>query len=282
MHAETGYFRADCIAMGEINVSDSSQLPLSGSSFSRRKLILRKTTVYLSALLIGAGTLAFILASPLLLHQLTHIKGIDWAQLSNIGQTYGAASALLSGMALIGITLSLLVQARQARTERIRITRERHADLLRLVLEAPDVYGPVIGYTPRSAVDDRRLLFCTMWVNYARIGFHMGVLTEETLHDDIFGPAFTNDPMRKWWLAVRRYWSGDLIQGGKDRKFVKIIDEEYRKAIATAPTPALNVEGVRSDAQETQSPKRYDLLAGTALGVAIGILLGSRLRHKNH
>lgn len=268
--------------MAEIDMSELTEPLISGSSFSRRKQIIRKSAAYLYALLITVGILTLILASPLLLLQLNHVKGVDWPELSNIGQTYGAASAILSGMALVGITLSLIVQARQARAERIRITRERHTELLRLVLEAPDIYGPAIGFKPQFTVEDQRIIFCTMWVNYARMGFQMGVLTEEVLHDDIFGPAFINKPMREWWLAVRKYWSGNLVQGSKERKFVQIIDEEYRKAVAAGPAIAFNVEDPQPDTETTMTAKHCDLWVGTALGVAIGILLRSRLRHDRH
>ena len=158
----------------------------SRSSFPWRTPTIRKAAVYLAALTITAGVLSLVLISPLLLRQLGRIGGIDWTRLSNIGQTYGAASAILSAVALIGISLSLLIQTRQARTERIKITRERHMELLRIVLDAPDVYCPVIGMQPKSAVDTKRFLFSTMWVNYARVGFQAGVLTEEVLREDIF------------------------------------------------------------------------------------------------
>jgi hypothetical protein len=265
--------------MDEVDISELSESSTSRSSL-RRNLITRKVPMYFLALFIATGALALILFSPLLLRQLTRIKGIDWSGLSNIGQTYGAASAILSGIALIGISLSLLVQARQARTERVRITRERHMELLRIVLDAPNVYGPVIGLSVHSTRDYQQFLFCTMWVNYVRMGFQMGVLTEEILREDIFGPAFTHEPMRKWWVAVRKYWRGDLVQGGKERKLTQIIDEEYRKAAAAGPPIMLNTKNARADIRTTLSPQRLNVLAGTALGIALGILLGSR-RHRN-
>ena len=223
----------------------------------------------MAALSVIIGALSLILISPLALRQLGHVKGIDWPKLSDIGQTYGAVSAILSAVALIGITLSLLIQARQARTERIRITRERHMELLRIVLDAPEVYSPVIGTqsvfgveSPQSEIDTRRLLFCTMWVNYARMGFETGVLTEEILHDDIFGPAFRSEPMRRWWVRVRRYWSGNLIQGRKEHKFVQIIDEEYRKAEKAGPAITLSAQ---PEISTTTTAKYYKALTGTAL-----------------
>ena len=253
-----------------------------GSSFSWRNPIIRKAAVYLATLSITVGVLALLLVSPLLLRQLTRARGIDWTELSNIGQTYGAASAILSGIALIGISLSLLIQAQQARTERTRITRERHMELLRLILDAPDVYGPVIGFQARSTTDARRFLFSTMWVNYARLGFQIGVLTEEILRDDIFGPAFRSEPMRTWWVFARESWSGNLVQGRRERRFVQIIDDEYRRAVTAGPSAALNVEDAPPSATITPSTKHLDILTGTALGVTIGILLGSRLRQNRH
>src|SRR5262249_35576449 len=153
-------------------------------SFTWRRPIFRRAVIYLAVLFAVIGVLSLILLSPFLLRQLGQIKGIDWTKLSNIGQTYGAAAAILSTIALVGVTLSLLIQTQQARTERIRITRERHMELLHIILDTPEVYGPVIGAeSARSGIDSRQFLFCTMWVNYARLGFQMGVLTERLLHD---------------------------------------------------------------------------------------------------
>ena len=265
--------------MNENNMNELGEPLTSARSSTRRKAIIRKVAIYLVALFAIAGVLSLILVSPLLLRQLAQIKGIDWTELSNIGQTYGAASAILSAVALIGITLSLMVQARQARIERVRITRERHMELLRIILDAPEVYSPIIGVeAARSGTDTRRFLFCTMWVNYARMGFEAGVLTEELLHDDIFAPAFKSEPMRKWWTRARKYWSGNLIQGRKDRKFVQIIDEEYRKAEKEGPAIVPSAEDGAPYIVTTKASKRYNTLTGTVLGVTLGIIIGSRLR----
>jgi hypothetical protein len=265
--------------MNENNVTELGEPLTSGRYLTRRKPIIRKATIYLAALIAIAGVLSLILVSPLLLQQLAQTKGIDWAGLSNIGQTYGAASAILSAIALIGITLSLIIQARQARIERVRITRERHMELLRVILDAPKVYGPIIGVeAEQSGIDVRRFLFCTMWVNYARMGFEAGVLTEELLHDDIFAPAFKSEPMRKWWNRARKYWSGNLIQGRKDRAFVQIIDEEYRKAEKDGPAIVPSAENDAPYVVKAATTKQYNTLTGTVLGVTLGIIIGSRLR----
>jgi Family of unknown function (DUF6082) len=269
------------LEQGRVDMNDLDKHPRPGRNFSLRKRVIYKAAAYLATLLLIAGILSLVLISPLFLRQLSHIKGIDWATLSNVGQTYGAASAILSAIALIGVSLSLLVQARQARTERVRITRERHMELLQIILDDPDVFGPVIGIRRRPLVDSRQHLFCTMWVNYARMGYQAGVLTEEILHDDIFGPAFQNEPMRKWWTYSRRFWSGDLIQGRLERKFVKIIEEEYSKAVLERPSIASSGETPSLDPLATPATKRHRMLVGTVVGAAIGIALGSRIRQRH-
>ena len=125
--------------------------------------------------------------------------------------------------------------------------------------------------------DSRQHLFCTMWVNYARMGYQAGVLTEEILRDDIFGPAFRNEPMRRWWIYSRRLWSGDLIRGRLERKFVEIIEEEYNKAVSERPSIKSSAEAPSLNPLATQATERHRMLVGTVVGAAIGIALGSRI-----
>ncbi|MGP4027010.1 DUF6082 family protein [Actinomadura sp. 3N407] len=60
-----------------------------------------------------------------------------WERLSFIGQTYGAASALLSAFALIGIAATLILQARDTEVNREQGRRVLHVDLLKMALENP-------------------------------------------------------------------------------------------------------------------------------------------------
>src|SRR5216684_1108380 len=61
--------------------------------------------------------LTLVLLSPLALAWLKNLNR-NWLQLSNMGQTYGAISALISSLALGGVVVSLIYQARDLRTTR--------------------------------------------------------------------------------------------------------------------------------------------------------------------
>ncbi|MFF9359895.1 DUF6082 family protein [Streptomyces griseoluteus] len=63
----------------------------------------------------------------------------DWGKLSDISQTYGAVSVVLSAIVLAGVALSLLYQVRQTRTSNEQAIRDSHFQLATLALSDPDL-----------------------------------------------------------------------------------------------------------------------------------------------
>jgi hypothetical protein len=55
----------------------------------------------------------------------------SWARRGNIGATYGAAAALLSVLALAGVAVSLVLQARETMVTREQTARAVHTELLK-------------------------------------------------------------------------------------------------------------------------------------------------------
>jgi hypothetical protein len=94
------------------------------------------------------AALALVVVSPLALRQLGSLRGTNWAQLSNIGQTYGAASALLTGLALIGVAGSMVFQARTIQVSREWSARQHHMHLMEMTLANP-LYQPCWGADPK-------------------------------------------------------------------------------------------------------------------------------------
>lgn len=62
-------------------------------------------------------------------------------RLSAIGQTYGGVSALLTALALGGVVLSLLYQARDVGIAGEQARRAVHNELLKMELERPAIHG---------------------------------------------------------------------------------------------------------------------------------------------
>ena len=234
-------------------------------------IFVRRLAKYLAVFVGVILILSLVLLSPILLRQLGIFTSANWAQLSEIGQTYGAASAVLSGIALIGISLSLLIQARQARNERIRLVFERHTQLLTMELEHLDIYGPVFGLNPPPGIDARQFLFCTMVMNYQRLGFLTGTILEEDLRGEGLPDMFGAEPTRIWWESVKHLWLNSPGLDRRDRKFARIVEDEYWKAVKKRPS----VEQSNPKIPEPKDRKTGKIVAALGLSVAVAIIFKS-------
>ena len=240
---------------------------------------------YISILLyIGIGILltsviTLTLASPILLYNLRLPPGINWSRLGSIGEAYGASSAVLSAFALLAVSVSLFLQRYRVRAERIRIVRDRQTELLAIALENPEIYAPVIGFD-RDATPEaiRRNLFANMWMNYSRLGYEMGILTEQMLREEIFPAMFGGEPGRDWWASASIYWHRGKLSR-RDLKFVKIASEEFERAIETPVTPLMRSAGEGEMVTGRRGKGNgWMTIAGATLGFSFGLAVGSRVR----
>lgn len=240
----------------------------------------RKLTVFSTALASLTALIALILASPLLLNGASHYHGINWQNLGNIGQAYGGISAILSGLALAGIATSLLVQARQARTERIRLVRENHLTLLRMAMDQPGLFAPVLGgaHTPTTSDGYRRFMFLTMYMRYALTGFEMGLISERMLREEIVKGAFSSKPGRDWWNITSKHWHEEDSSSRKEREFKRIIREEAAKALEK-PAVMRSIEDPPSAGTRRNAINWSEILAVAIGSITIGVFIGS-LRRK--
>lgn len=83
---------------------------------------------HLVILLLVLVSIGLVVASPWALRALGG-SNLDWSRLSNIGQTYGAVSAIIAAVALLGVVSSLIVQSREAKIARISAQRAHHVEL---------------------------------------------------------------------------------------------------------------------------------------------------------
>ena len=106
----------------------------------------KKRTIFIASATTAAAAalLLVVIFSPLALREFGNSTQTNWSQLSSIGQTYGAISALLTAMALIGVVASLLFQAREVRLAKEQAIRMFHHELIRMQLDDP-LYMAALG-----------------------------------------------------------------------------------------------------------------------------------------
>ena len=260
-------------------LSSRRSLKLSFSAF-------RRTTQASALMVAGAGLIVLVAVSPLALKQIAPLGGKEWARLSNIGQTYGAASALLTGLALIGVVGSIVLQVRAAQISREQSSREHHVHLVEMALEDP-VYqrcwgGGLRAHATRDSY--RQQVYLNLIVSNWEKDYVLGGFPEHALRGSA-GYLFRGEAARTFWADARDVRL-ELSDNRRTRRFCRILEEEYQRATTSGP-PDVLADAAPSPAPPSQQPtSRYDglrtgstLLLGAIGGVALGkVLWRLRLR----
>lgn len=194
-----------------------------GRGIRARRVLFASLLVLTIATMIGIVT-----ASPLALDGLGNMAR-DWNRLSLIGQTYGAASALLSVLALIGISASLILQAHENKANREQALRASHAELMQKAMDDP-LYARVWGalMAPGDFDSQREHMYVNLIVSHWEMEYGLGAITEEHLRA-IAHAIFSEEPGRRYWRAARPVRMISSM-GRREERFHQILDEEFTKA----------------------------------------------------
>jgi hypothetical protein len=224
--------------------------------------------------------LAFIVLSPAVLGLLSGDSSY-WTRLGNIGQTYGAASTLISVLALTGVAGSLFFQAREAKANRDQALRSLHLDLMKMAMEDETyarAWGPFFDNGDHQA--QRQHMYVNLIIEHWRMMCEFGSMTEEHLRS-VAHVVFQGEPGRRFWAngrELRMRSSGSAFE----RRFHQVLDEEYRKALAEGPAVAVPVRQSGEHRQTRPSephgapgPWRA-VLGGAAAGFLAGLILRRR------
>jgi hypothetical protein len=204
--------------------------------------VLRPRRLLLAAA-VAVAVVAVVL-SPFLLAALGGF-GVNWNRLSEIGQTYGAVSAVLSALALGAVAMSVSIQARQARAGQIQAVRGFHLDLVRMQLDDLPTYLPCWGPLDLPGPQaQRRHIYTNLMFSYASMGYGVGEISDPWLRHMVAG-MFQGEFARRYWRTARG--SGVFSAGGnrRGRRFVAIVDDEYRRAIEAGPPVLVDEPPVR-------------------------------------
>jgi hypothetical protein len=203
-----------------------------------------------------------------------------WERLSFIGQTYGAASALLAVLALIGIAASLVFQARESRASREQAFRAANTEMLKMAMDDPDYaecWGGLITETDRR--DQRRSMYVNMILTQWEMGFETGAIGEAHIRALAAG-LFAGRVPWEFWKDARdlRITTAESRRG---RRFQQIVDEEFRRLPAPRipPRPRDAVHPPVAPARSHPMGARGRTALWTALGAAAGAVAAVAARH---
>ncbi|WP_017592544.1 DUF6082 family protein [Nocardiopsis potens] len=201
-----------------------------------------------------------------------------WERLSFIGQTYGAASALLAGAALIGVAATLVLQARETRLSRENALRESNAELLRMAMEDP-VYAACWGenLTDAGGTAQRQSMYTNMILSQWEMAYESRSIDDGHLRA-LAARLFAGRVGWDFWADVREVRISTAASR-RSRRFHAILDEEFagRPRRPAAPTPAPDRPSAPA---RPPAPAALPTAAGAAAGLLAGLgaaLLARRL-----
>ncbi|MCZ0991608.1 DUF6082 family protein [Streptomyces diastatochromogenes] len=228
----------------------------------------------------AAIALTVVLLSPFVLEEMSGSKGVDWNRLSQIGAAYGFTSAIVSTLALAGVAVSLIVQNRQARAEQIQGIRTYYLELVRLELDDMALFQPVWGHTDIVEPEkQKRHVYSDLMMNYAWMGFEIGMIPESLLRDMLSG-MFTGEAGRDYWGRAQTSWIAGSSGSRIGRRFVTVVGEEHARAVAAGPPAHSPRAPSPPPTPAAWASHRWRTSAGALIGLGTGLALGSFLRSR--
>jgi Family of unknown function (DUF6082) len=166
-----------------------------------------------------------------------------FSALADVRQFYMTVSVLISSFALVGVTISLLYQARAGRTSREQAIRSLQQQLIKMEMDYPALMtamGAPWGLPiPAESTRIRDHLYIHMWATFWAGNYAVGELNDATVREEARLELFSSEAGRAYWAAVReRVLSANE---GKYRRFAHLVDDEYQKVMASDTPVAVPV-----------------------------------------
>ncbi|HWE87850.1 MAG TPA: DUF6082 family protein [Pseudonocardiaceae bacterium] len=201
-------------------------------------------------------------------------SNLDWNRLSSIGQTYGAVSAIIAAVALLGVVASLVVQRREAKAARINAQRNHHVDLMRMAMEDP-LYMDCLGqYLTENFDTKRQRAYVNLLVAQWFSQYEIGEFNDKRLRVAATN-VLTSLPGRGYWEAARQYWR-ENYSGRRARRFHRVLEEAYQEAVKKPPSrPPVGP----AEVSERRAGRWWVLLgaAGCGAAAAVGLRAARRI-----
>jgi len=182
--------------------------------------------------------------------------GEQWSRLSDVGQTFGVLSSIISGLALVALVITARIQFREIRHNRADLERQREfwarsqqelhrtaesnhlgllMEILKMSIDDDDLAAVWPEYEPvPSRQRNRQYLYANIIYQFNWSSLRMnGYSDEQVLANMRY--LFTSQLMREYWAAGARARKS-LVPGSSEFDFARRIDElcgEY-DVVATA------------------------------------------------
>lgn len=179
---------------------------------------------------------------------------------------------MLSVFAIIGVTVTLIYQAREVKVAREEARRNAIGDLLKMAMADPDFnecWGPT--GLEESFKDQRQHMYVNMILSQWQMSYETGALGEKRLRV-VAEEMFLGRVGRKFWQDAREIRLA-TSENKRANRFHEVLDEAYQNVVhLPIPNPAPPEEGWEHKPHRPRyswiSPVLGFLLGAVAVAVA--------------
>jgi hypothetical protein len=174
--------------------------------------------------------LLLIVLSPIMLETFGKMLPLDVEYLSKIGGSYGAISAILSGISLCFLAGSSVLQVRQTQITQLHAIRTMQLELLRMSMDNP-TYRSALGegYQAKSKEKWRLHAYLNLWTMHFQMAFLTGSIGEAGLRSWLRNELFDSEHGRQFWGDARSAYRAEQTTQKHKRFFIILEDEFQRK-----------------------------------------------------
>jgi len=134
-------------------------------------------------------------------------------------------STLISSIALTGVAVSLLLQARQLRASQIQASRSAQVELIKMAVDNRELISQLFGSQPESYLKD---VFINWLFKYLELGYSVKVISAKSVQIQALR-LFEFDYPHEWWARAREVYSVEATTK-RERQFFAIIDKTFGQA----------------------------------------------------
>jgi hypothetical protein len=228
-----------------------------------RRRWLQPTLIGIS-LLAGAVFVAASLVVPVVL--LLHVDGRTLSRWSEIGQALSPIGVFFSGIAFIGIAVTLFMQRRELQNQREELgmtiqeqarssevtLRQLHTDIIKMAIEDPELLAVWPEISPGVA-ETRKDHYCNLILNLQKVAFEAGTIELAELRGALAN-LMTSPDMRLFWHKART--ARISVTGGDTAEdfFTFEVDQAFEGA--SPPRPRGLFSSLRNAARQWAAERR--------------------------
>jgi Family of unknown function (DUF6082) len=206
----------------------------------------------------------------------------SWAGRANIGDSFGAINAIVSGLALTALIVTLWLQSRELTLQRVELAMQReslnqsrvelyrnaeanlrmlHLELTKMSIDDPSlaaVWPPLALGAPHEK--ERQFLYANLIYQHQWLSLRISDYTETQVQNTLRN-LFTSSLMREYWRAASKARTS-LVPGTAEYLFAETADSicgEYEDLLAaerlSGPSPRQQPSAQRWERLNSDAPK---------------------------